>query len=116
MPLSMCQKTLTPSDEASVDAGTHSTAHNAHTHVHTDAHAPARHRQAHARHATNTHREGPSAHARRVPSDGHWALGTLHTYDPVSTQMHVHAAAQPCMLLANQRAKHQSKTQFSHLI
>jgi len=61
-----CQKTLTPPDEASVDASTHNTAQN------TRARTPA------AVHTLSEHTQGPNAHARRVPSDGRWAPGTLH--------------------------------------
>ena len=72
-----CQKTLTPPDEASVDASTHNTAQ------HTRARTP-------AEHTLSEHTQGPNAHARRVPSDGRWAPGTLHTY----TQLRSHAGTE----------------------
>ena len=68
-----CQKTLTPPDEASVDASTHSTAQHTRTH----------HGQAHTR---NTHRD--LARTRAGSRATNRAPSTLHT----------RAAVQPCIL------------------
>ena len=68
-----CQKTLTPPDEASVDASTHSTAQHTRTH----------HGQAHTR---NTHRD--LARTRAGSRATNRAPSTLHT----------RAAVQPCTL------------------
>ena len=78
-----CKKTLTPSDEASVrDASTHTARHSA---QHTRACTP-------AKHTLSEHAQGPSAHARRVPSDGHLTdTGHLARYTRTCSCAAMHA-------------------------